>query len=91
MKEVIEALYIIINAAQDAFDILKGVIFGCCGIFIIWYVAMRWNWLLAVVLFALIPLVGGLYAAFTYWQAFEDGDLKIEFVNHKDDTGKGDE
>ena len=87
-----ETKLILMQAALDAWDMFKKIVWAICAIAAIAAVGLGVNWLFALVLFVGVPLVTGLAWAVVYRWCFDNGALKLEQVDpDKDADGKGDE
>lgn len=87
-----ETKLILMQAALDAWDMFKKIVWAICAIAAVAVVGLGVNWLFALALFVGVPLVTGLAWAVVYRWCFGNGALKLEHVDpDEDDNGKGDE
>lgn len=87
-----ETKLILMQAALDALDIFKKIVWAICAIAAVVAVGLGVNWLFALALFVGVPLVTGLAWAVVYRWCFDNGALKLEQVDpDENDNGKGDE
>ena len=63
----------------------KYIVSLACAVFIIWYTVMLKNWLFALVVFGLVPLVVGLVVYEIFKAGFESGAIWLE--EYEDDKG----
>lgn len=87
-----ETKLILMQAALDAWDMFKKIVWAICAIAAVAVVGLGVNWLFALALFVGVPLVTGLAWAVVYRWGFDNGALKLEQVDpDENDNGKGDE
>lgn len=87
-----ETKLILTQAALDAWDMFKKIVWAICAIAVVAAVGLGVNWLFALALFVGVPLVTGLAWAVVYRWCFDNGALKLEQVDlDENDNGKGDE
>lgn len=87
-----ETKLILMQAALDAWNMFKMIVWAICAIAAVVAVGLGVNWLFALALFVGVPLVTGLAWAVVYFWCFDNGALKLEQVDPgENDNGKGDE
>lgn len=87
-----ETKFILTQAALDAWDMFKRIVWGVCATVMIVSVGLGVNWLFALALFVGVPVVVGIAWAVVYRWCFDNGALKLEQVDPDEkDDGKGDE
>nr|DAG42707.1 MAG TPA: hypothetical protein [Caudoviricetes sp.] len=87
-----ETKFILTQAALDAWDMFKKIVWVICAVAVVAAVGMGVNWLFALALFVGVPVVTGLAWAVVYRWCFDSGAMKLEQVDPGEDTdGKGDE
>lgn len=87
-----ETKLILMQAALDAWDMFKKIVWAICAIAAVVAVGLGVNWLFALALFVGVPLVTGLAWAVVYRWCFDNGALKLEQVDpDENDNGNGDE
>lgn len=87
-----ENKFVIIQAALDAWNMFKKIVWAVCAVAAVAIVGLGVNWLFALALFVGVPVVVGLAWAVIYRWCFDTGAMKLEEINHDDeDNGKGDE
>lgn len=87
-----ETKLILMQAALDAWDMFKTIVWVICAIAVVAAVGLGVNWLFALALFVGVPVVVGLVWAVIYRWCFDTGAMKLEQVDPDEDAdGKGDE
>lgn len=89
-KKRAEMKFIFTQALLDVKDTFTAIVFIGCAALLISCVVKAVNWLFAVCLFVLVPLVVGLAYAVIYKWCFDAGAFRLEEVKPDDDDKGGD-
>lgn len=88
-KKRAEMKFIFTQALLDVKDTFVAITFIVGALLVIGSVIRAVNWLFALCLFGLVPLLVGLIYAAIYKWCFDTGAFRLEEVNHDDDDNGG--
>lgn len=87
-KKRAELKFIVIQALLDVQNTFKAIVFIGCALVLVYLVIQTVNWLFALCLFVLLPLLVGLIYAAIYKWCFDTGAFRLKEVD-SDDESKG--